>query len=167
MAKVGALIEQPALYEHLTAQDHLRMAARYYRDVDQARMDRVLRIGPSPHKKERCGKFSWHEVQRMGLALALLPAGTDDFGRAHQRPDIEATVEVREIILRLAKEKGVTFLVASHLASEIEKMCDKVLVLHEGEMLSFDTKEEALRLHPSLEDYFLAKVRDKKGTVIL
>ena len=81
--------------------------------------------------------------------------------------DIEATVEVREIILRLAKEKGVTFLVASHLASEIEKMCDKVLVLHEGEMLSFDTKEEALRLHPSLEDYFLAKVRDKKGTVIL
>lgn len=58
-------------------------------------------------------------------------------------------MEVREIILRLAKEKGVTFLVASHLASEIEKMCDKVLVLHEGEMLSFDTKEEALRLHPS------------------
>ena len=42
-------------------------------------------------------------------------------------------------------------------------MCDKVLVLHEGEMLSFDTKEEALRLNPSLEDYFLAKVRDKKG----
>ena len=42
-----------------------------------------------------------------------------------------------------------------------------MLVLHEGEMLSFDTKEETLRLHPSLEDYFLAKVRDKKGTVIL
>ena len=55
----------------------------------------------------------------------------------------------------------------SSLASEIEKMCDKVLGLHEGEMLSFDTKEEALRLHPSLADYVLAKVRDKKGTVIL
>lgn len=81
--------------------------------------------------------------------------------------DIEATVEIREIIIRLAKEKGVTFLVASHLASEIEKMCDKVLVLYEGEMLSFETKEEALRLHPSLEDYFLAKVRDKKGSVVL
>jgi ABC-type Na+ transport system ATPase subunit NatA len=81
--------------------------------------------------------------------------------------DIEATVEMREVILRLAKEKGVTFLVASHLAAEIEKMCDKVLVLYEGEMLSFDTKEEALRLNPSLEDYFLAKVRDKKGSVVL
>lgn len=42
-------------------------------------------------------------------------------------------------------------------------MIDKVLVLHEGEMLSFDTKEEALRLNPSLEDYFLAKVRDKRA----
>ena len=77
--------------------------------------------------------------------------------------DIEATVEVREIILRLTKEKGVTFLVASHLASEIEKMCDKVLVLHEGEMLSFDTKEEALRLHPSLEDYFFGQGAGQEG----
>lgn len=73
LAKVGALIEQPALYEHLTAQDHLRMAARYYRDVDQDRMDRVLEIvGLAPYKKERCGKFSLGMKQRMGLALALL-----------------------------------------------------------------------------------------------
>ena len=169
MAKVGSLIEQPALYEHLTAQDHLRMAARYYRDVDQARMDRVLEIvGLAPYKKERCGKFSLGMKQRMGLALALLSQPElMILDEPTNGLDIEATVEVREIILRLAKEKGVTFLVPSHLASEIEKMCDKVLVLHEGEMLSFDTKEEALRLHPSLEDYFLAKVRDKKGTVIL
>ena len=47
------------------------------------------------------------------------------------------------------------------------KMCSHVLVLYEGEMISFDTKEEALRLHPSLEDYFLDKVREKKGPVVL
>ena len=40
-------------------------------------------------------------------------------------------------------------------------------MLHGWWMLAFGTKEEALRLHLSLEDYFLAKVRDKKGTVIL
>lgn len=106
--------------------------------------------------------------QRMGIALALLSEPTlMILDEPTNGLDIEATVEIREIIIRLAKEKGVTFLVASHLASEIEKMCDKVLVLYEGEMLSFDTKEEALRLHPSLEDYFLAKVRDKKGSVVL
>lgn len=166
---VGALIEQPALYENLTAWDHLVMAARFYPEVDEKRMDQVLTIvGLAPYKKERCGKFSLGMKQRMGIALALL---SEPELMILDEPtnglDIEATVEIREIIIRLAKEKGVTFLVASHLASEIEKMCDKVLVLYEGEMLSFDTKEEALRLHPSLEDYFLAKVRDKKGSVVL
>ena len=145
------------------------MAARFYPEVDEKRMDQVLTIvGLAPYKKERCGKFSLGMKQRMGIALALL---SEPELMILDEPtnglDIEATVEIREIIIRLAKEKGVTFLVASHLASEIEKMCDKVLVLYEGEMLSFDTKEEALRLHPSLEDYFLAKVRDKKGSVVL
>lgn len=166
---VGALIEQPALYENLTAWDHLVMAARFYPAVDEKRMDQVLTIvGLAPYKKERCGKFSLGMKQRMGIALALLSEPTlMILDEPTNGLDIEATVEIREIIIRLAKEKGVTFLVASHLASEIEKMCDKVLVLYEGEMLSFDTKEEALRLHPSLEDYFLAKVRDKKGSVVL
>ena len=134
LAKVGALIEQPALYENLTAQDHLAMAARYYRDVDRARMDQVLEIvGLAPYKKERCGKFSLGMKQRMGLALALLSRPElMVLDEPTNGLDIEATVEIREIIIRLAREKGVTFLVASHLASEIEKMCHKVLVLHEG-----------------------------------
>ena len=169
LAKVGTLIEQPALYENLTAWDHLVMAGRYYPNVDTARMEKVLEIvGLSPYKKERCGKFSLGMKQRMGLALALL---SEPELMILDEPtnglDIEATVEIREIIIRLAKEKGVTFLVASHLASEIEKMCTKVMVLYEGEMLSCDSKEEALRLNPSMEDYFLAKVRDKKGSVVL
>ena len=169
LRKVGSLIEQPALYENLTALDHLHMAARYYPKVDRERIEKVLQIvGLTPYGKERCGKFSLGMKQRMGLALALL---SEPELMILDEPtnglDIEATVEIREIILRLSKEKGVTFLVASHLAAEIEKMCDKVLVLYEGEMLSFETKEEALRLHPSLEDYFLAKVRDKKGSVVL
>ena len=128
------------------------MAARFYPAVDEKRMDQVLTIvGLAPYKKERCGKFSLGRKQRMGIALALLSEPTlMILDEPTNGLDIEATVEIREIIIRLAKEKGVTFLVASHL-----------------EMLSFDTKEEALRLHPSLEDYFLAKVRDKKGSVVL
>ncbi|MCF0122571.1 MAG: ABC transporter ATP-binding protein [Ruminiclostridium sp.] len=169
LAKVGALIEQPALFENLTAWDNLRLAARYYPNVDAARMEKILGlVGLTPYRKEKCGKFSLGMKQRMGLALALLSEPElVILDEPTNGLDIEATVEIREIIIRLAREKGVTFLVASHLAGEIEKMCSKVLVLHEGEMLAFDTREEALRLHPSLEDYFLAKVRDKKGSVVL
>ncbi|MFR4757552.1 MAG: hypothetical protein ACLT9P_05140 [Evtepia gabavorous] len=54
----------------------------------------------------------------------------------HQRPGhLRPPWRCREVILRLAKGKGVTFLVASHLAAEIEKMCDKVLVLYRDALL--------------------------------
>jgi len=169
LARVGALIEQPALFEHLTPRDHLAMAARFYPQADADRTDRVLElVGLARYRKEKCGRFSLGMKQRMGLALALV--SQPDLlvlDEPTNGLDIEATVEIREIILRLARERETAFLVASHLASEIEKMCSHVLVLHEGEMLSFDTREEALRLHPSLEDYFLTKVREKKGSVIL
>ena len=169
LAKVGALIEQPALFESLSALDHLRMAARYYPGLPPERIDQVLDlVGLYPYRSERCGRFSLGMKQKMGLAMALLSRPEllilDEPTNAL---DIEATVEIRNIIIRLAQEENVTFLVASHLASEIEKMCSHVLVLYNGEMLSFDTKEEALRLNPSMEDYFLAKVRDKKGSVVL
>lgn len=169
LTRVGALIETPALFDYLTAGDHLRMAARYWPDVDEARIGQVLElVGLAQYRKERCGRFSLGMKQRLGIGLALLARPElMILDEPTNGLDIQATVEIREIILRLAHEKGVTFLIASHLAPEIEKMCNKVSVLYEGEMLSFETKEEALRLDPSLEDYFLAKVRDKKGSLLL
>ena len=169
LTRVGALIEAPALFDYLTAGDHLRMAARYWPDVDEARIGQVLElVGLAQYRKERCGRFSLGMKQRLGIGLALLARPElMILDEPTNGLDIQATVEIREIILRLAHEKGVTFLIASHLAPEIEKMCNKVSVLYEGEMLSFETKEEALHLNPSLEDYFLAKVRDKKGSLLL
>ena len=168
LRQVGSLIESPSYYGHLTGEENLRIV-QTLRGVPEKNIREVLQIVRLDGQRgKKVAHYSLGMKQRMGLALALLSQPElMILDEPTNGLDIEATVEVREIILRLAKEKGVTFLVASHLASEIEKMCDKVLVLHEGEMLSFDTKEEALRLHPSLEDYFLAKVRDKKGTVIL
>ena len=168
-ARTGAMVETPSFYPYLTARQNLEYY-RIQRGIPGRRVvDEVLEeVDLAGTGKKTFKNFSLGMKQRMGLALALL---SEPELMILDEPtnglDIEATVEMREVILRLAKEKGVTFLVASHLAAEIEKMCDKVLVLYEGEMLSFDTKEEALRLNPSLEDYFLAKVRDKKGSVVL
>ena len=81
--------------------------------------------------------------------------------------DIEGTVEIREIILAMAKEKGTSFLIASHLAPELEKICNKVAIIHEGSMLSFETLEESLKFNPTLEDYFLAKVKEVRGSILI
>ena len=81
--------------------------------------------------------------------------------------DIEGVVEIREIIQRLNEERGVTFLISSHMASEIEKTCNKVAVIYESELIANTTTEDALRLHPSMEDYFLSVVKEKRGEIII
>lgn len=167
--KVGGLIERPAIYENLTARQNLEMAARFYPGVDAERINHVLDIVRiRQYEKEKCGRFSLGMKQRLGLALAMLSEPElIILDEPTNGLDIEGTVEIREIINKLAKEKGTSFLIASHLAPEIEKTCNKVAVIHEGEMLSFETMEEAMRLNPTLEDYFLMKVREKRGTVVI
>lgn len=141
LMRVGALIEQPALYENLTAQDHLRMAARYYPGVDQARMDKVLEIvGLTPYRKERCGKFSLGMKQRMGLALALLSEPElmilDEPTNGLDPAGIQ---EMRELIRDLPSRFGMTVVVSSHLLSEIDQMADTVGIIREGVLVFQDT----------------------------
>ncbi len=169
LAKVGGLIEQPALFDYLSARANLEMAARYYPNVDAARIEHVLRmVHLENYQKEKTGRFSLGMKQRMGLALALLSEPElVILDEPTNGLDIEGTVEVREIIRRLAAERGISFLIASHLAPELEKCCNKVAIIHEGELLAFETMEEALRLQPSLEDYFLSKVKEKRGSVLI
>ena len=58
-------------------------------------------------------------------------------------------------------------MISSHMEAEIEKTCTKTAVMYNGELIAFNTMEEAMRLHPSLEDYFLDVVKDKRGELII
>lgn len=169
MARVGALVEAPALYKDMSAQKNLEMAARFYPNVNSAQIERVLdMVRLLQYKNDKAGKFSLGMKQRLGLALAFI-----------SRPelvildepvnglDIEGMLEVREIIGRMNREYGTTFLISSHLAGEIEKTCHKVVVMYEGEVVAADTTEHALRLHPSMEDYFLSVVKEKRGEIVI
>ena len=168
MARTGGLIEAPAIYDYLSAEDNLRLAARFYQNVDKARIDRVLEtVRLDKYKKDKAGQFSLGMRQRLGLALALL--SEPEFivlDEPANGLDIEGMVEIREIITALA-QKGTTFLISSHLSAEIEKTCNKVAVIHEGELVSFCTMEQALEYNPSLEDYFLGVVKEKRGAVVI
>ena len=169
LEKVGGLIERPAIFEYMTARKNLEMTASLYQGIGKERIDRVLEmVRLTKYQNEKCGKFSLGMKQRLGLALALLSEPElVILDEPTNGLDIEGTVEIREIITETARQKGTSFLIASHLAPEIEKMCNKVAIIHEGSLISFAAMEEALRLNPSLEDYFLSQVRDAKGSVII
>lgn len=167
--KVGSLIEMPALFGNMSAHQNLKMAARFYPNIGEDRIQYILKLVElDRYQRDKVGKFSLGMKQRLGLGLALL---SDPEFVVLDEPanglDIEGIIHVREIITRLAAERGITFLVASHIASELEKTCNKVAVIHDGKMLSFDSMDNALRYQPTLEDYFLSVVKEKKGGVIL
>ena len=169
MADVGCLIEMPSIYDYLSAYNNLKLAARLYSNTNDERIDKVLSIVRlDKYKNDKAGKFSLGMKQRLGIAMALL--SEPDFiilDEPANGLDIEGIVEMRELIMRLAKEKGVTFLISSHISSELEKMCNKIAVIYDGELVSVDTIESALEFNPTLEDYFLSQVKERKGAVVL
>lgn len=169
MQKTGALIEAPAIYKDMTAYQNVKMHAAMYPDVTKERIEHILDlVHLLPYRNDKAGRFSLGMKQRLGLSIAFV---SDPELIILDEPvnglDIEGVVEIREIIKRLNEEKNVTFLISSHMASEIEKTCNKVAVMYESELIAQTSTENALRLHPSMEDYFLSVVKDKRGEILI
>ena len=159
MRHTGCLIEAPALYEHMTAYQNLKLAARFYDGVDNTRIDEVLRMmDMDKYKKEKVSSFSLGMRQRIGLALALLSSPEllilDEPANGL---DIEGMVYVREVVGKAA-ENGAAVLISSHLAHEIELCATKAAIIYGGKLLCVESMDAILASSPSLEDYFLAQV---------
>lgn len=165
LERTGALIEAPSVYKRLTAHQNLRLAARRHEDEED--IDRVLDIvGLSQYKNDRAGHFSLGMKQRLGIAAAML--GTPDIivlDEPTNGLDIESVVELREYIHRLNRENGTTFIISGHIASEIEKLCTRAAVIYEGEIIAHESIEKILSLYPSMEEFFLNKVRERRGSI--
>ena len=169
MQKTGALIEAPAIYKDMTAYQNVKMHASLYPQITKERIDHILDVVHLlPYRNDKAGRFSLGMKQRLGLAVAFVSEPElVILDEPVNGLDIEGVVEIREIIKRLNAEKNTTFLISSHMASEIEKTCNKVAVMYEGDLIAQSTVEDALKLHPSMEDYFLTVVKDKRGEVII
>lgn len=169
MQKTGALIEAPAIYKDMSAYQNVKMHAAMYPKITKERIEHTLdMVHLLPYKDDKAGRFSLGMKQRLGLAIAFVSEPElIILDEPVNGLDIEGVVEVREIIKRLNEERGVSFLISSHMASEIEKTCNKVAVMYEGELIAQSKTEDALRLHPSMEDYFLSVVKDKRGELVI
>src|SRR5580693_1162261 len=132
--KVGALIEAPAFYPQLSGRDNLKALARLGR-IPAAAIDPALgRTGMTDRAGDKYRSYSLGMKQRLGIAAALLPSpellildepanGLDPGG----------IVEMRELIRSLADD-GMTVLISSHLISEIEQICDYVVMIRAGRL---------------------------------
>ncbi|MBY0304270.1 MAG: ATP-binding cassette domain-containing protein [Sphingomonas sp.] len=136
LPRVGALIENPSLYPHLTGRENLDITRRLL-GLDHGEIDRVLAIVDlASAERQRVGGYSLGMRQRLAIARALL-------GRPQllilDEPtnglDPEGIVDMRSLIRRLPATDGATLIVSSHHLAEIEQVATHVGLIHHGRLL--------------------------------
>lgn len=136
LSRLGSLIESPSLYAHLSAIDNLRVWQKIYR-CPAARLTEVLTlVGLQDTGNKKAGRFSLGMKQRLSIAVALL---NDPELLILDEPtnglDPNGIIDMRELLKKLNREKGITIVVSSHLLAEIEKLVTHVGIIHKGELL--------------------------------
>jgi ABC-2 type transport system ATP-binding protein len=137
-ARIGYLPENPYFYDHLTAEELLEYLAQLSGVEARERKRRVQEmlshVGLTESSRMQLRKFSKGMLQRVGIAQAILHqpqivfldepmSGLDPIGRR----------EVRDLIQRL-KDEGKTVFFSTHILSDAESLCDRVAVIHKGEL---------------------------------
>jgi len=145
--QVGVLLEHPGLYERLTAYDNLDFYGEIYRMPAIERRARIRQLlehlGLWERRHERVGNLSKGMKQKLALARALLhrpplvfldepTAGLDAF----------SAVALREDLVALARQEGVTVFLTTHNLAEAEKVCDRVGVIHRGRLVAEGRPDE-------------------------
>jgi ABC-2 type transport system ATP-binding protein len=133
--KVGALIESPAFYPQLSGRDNLKALARLGRIPSSAIEPALERTGMSARAGDKYRSYSLGMKQRLGIAASLLP-GPEllILDEPTNGLDPAGIVEMRSLI-RSFTDEGITVLVSSHLISEIEQVCDHVVMIRAGKIV--------------------------------
>ncbi|WP_408015052.1 ABC transporter ATP-binding protein [Saccharibacillus alkalitolerans] len=144
---VGAIVENPDLYNYLTGYQNLKHYARMVPGVTSDRIEEIAEtVGLTGRLHDKTKTYSLGMRQRLGIAQALLhrpsllildePTNGLDPAGIH---------ELRGYLKRLAREEDVAVFVSSHLLSEMESMCDRAGVLQNGKLIRIEKVNDLVR----------------------
>ena len=138
LREVGAMIERPDLYKYLTAFDNLNLFAKMsgLKLSKNSLMEQLDLVGLADRSNSKVKTFSQGMKQRLGIAVALVhnPA-LIILDEPTNGLDPQGIADIRNLILKLSRERGKTILVSSHLLSEIEIIANRMLIIHKGKKI--------------------------------
>jgi len=141
---VGGIVENPEMYKFLSGYDNLMHYKRMHPNVSEDRLHQVTAlVGLTDAIKRKVKTYSLGMRQRLGIAQALLhnpkvlilDEPTNGLDPAGIR-------ELRDYLRKLAKEEGLAIFISSHLLSEVELICDRVLILQKGQIIDSQSVRE-------------------------
>lgn len=172
LQKVGAIFEAPAFYDYLSGRRNLEILSHYSAPTSAKRIREVVDwVGLTGREDSKVRTYSHGMRARLAIAQALLPQPEllilDEPGSGL---DPEGIAEMRETILRLHREMGLTILLSSHLLSEVEQLCSRIAVLNRGrkvfEGLIAEVKGDSSRLMLKTPEFAKAAVLLKEQGII-
>ena len=144
-SRIGAIIETPAFYENFSGRRNLQLLASLSGGVQKKRVEAILEIvNLRDRAQDPVRVYSYGMRQRLGIAQALLPTPeVIILDEPTNGLDPQGIQETRELIRRLRDEFRLTVLLSSHLLTEIEQLCNRVGIIHEGSLL-YEGRPESL-----------------------
>ena len=163
LSQIGSIIESPIFYDNCTAKEILEIHAQYMgKNIIESDIIRALRMVGLKNTTKKVKEFSLGMRQRLGLARAFLTKpkllildepinGLDPIG----------IQEIRNLLLSLSKECGVTIFISSHILSEISQIADKIGVIKNGSMIEQVYMKELMKENIDLEEFFMSHFLSK------
>jgi len=142
--RMGAVVESPAIFLDMTAKDNLKQQYTNLGLPSYEGIDELLElVGLSDTGKKKAKNFSLGMRQRLGIAIAL--CGNPDFlilDEPVNGLDPQGIIEIRELILKLNKEQGITVLISSHILDELAKLATHYGFIDKGVIIKEMSAEE-------------------------
>jgi ABC-2 type transport system ATP-binding protein len=163
-AEVGYLVEIPYAYPELTVEENLEISRRLHPGTTPEALTRIIeKLRLSEYAQRRAGTLSQGNAQRLGLAKALLhsprlllldePAnGLDPAG----------IVEIRELLLDLSHNHGVTIFMSSHILAEVSLLADRIGIIHQGHLIQ---ELDKVSLEKNRRKKLVVKTRNAENTL--
>lgn len=142
--KMGAVVESPAIYTEMTAEENLRQQSYILKATNEGNISELLTlVGLGNTGKKKVKNYSLGMRQRLGIAIAL--AGNPEFlvlDEPINGLDPQGIVEMRELILKLNRERGITVLISSHILDELSRLATHYGFIDGGTMIKEMSAEE-------------------------
>ncbi len=156
--KIGSLIENPGLYKNCTAYENLKRFSIIYGGNDSDIKEILELVGLADTGKKKAGKFSLGMKQRLGIGIALL--GNPELlvlDEPINGLDPAGIKEIRDLLVKLNKERDVTILISSHILDELAKITTTYGIINEGSLIEEVSSDE---LEENCKRNLMIKVND-------